>query len=46
MLYKIDTLKRRDAESPTPGCTGASTPNGSKAKAPAPEPEIKKPTYT
>lgn len=43
MLYKLDTLKRKDAEGPT---TGASTPNGSKKKAPEPEPEIRKPTYT
>ena len=43
MLYKLDTLKRRESENPT----GSSTPNGSKAKsAPPPEPEIKKPTYT
>ena len=44
MLYKLDTMRRRDAEATT---SAASTPNGTKTKAaPPPEPEIKKPTYT
>lgn len=45
LLYKLDTLKRRDAEGAT---SASSSPSGSKSKAaPPPEPvTIKKPTYT
>jgi len=44
MLYKLDTMKRRESEGAT---SASSTPNGTKQKAaPPPEPEIKKPVYT
>lgn len=44
MLYKLDTMKRRESEGAT---SASSTPNGTKQKAaPPPEPEVKKPVYT